>query len=281
MPVWEQIAILGVGLIGGSIGQAVRCRALAKRVVGWGRSSQSLELAKELGAIDEGTSDLAAAVSQASLVIIATPVDRIIEQVKAIQKIAPPSTLITDAGSTKQVIVDALAKSDPQQACFIGSHPLAGGERSGVQAASPDLFVGKCVVVTPTPDSPQHRVAEVCEFWQALGAKTRLMPAAVHDQIVARTSHAPHCVASALAAATPAEHLPLAASGWRDSTRVAAGDAELWTEILKQNSEPVLQALDAVQLKLQDLIEAIREGDWNAVTNLLKEGKERRDALGS
>ena len=281
MPVWEQIAILGVGLIGGSVGQAVRHRALAGRVVGIGRSEQSLELARQLGAIDEVSTDLASAVRESSLIIIATPVDRIIEQVEAIRNFAPPSALVTDAGSTKRVIVEALSKDRSKGACFIGSHPLAGSEKSGVQAASPDLLVGKTVVVTPTEQTPANRVEELCQFWQQLGARTQLMSAEQHDHILARTSHGPHCLASALAAATPAEHLTLAASGWRDTTRIASGDAELWTEILKQNSHAVVEALDAVQLKLQDLIEAIRQGDWQVVTSLLKEGKERRDALGS
>lgn len=281
MPVWEQIAILGVGLIGGSVGQAVRHRALAGRVVGIGRSSESLELARQLGAIDEGSTDLASAVRESSLIIIATPVDRIIEQVEAIRNFAPPSALVTDAGSTKRVIVEALSKDRSNGACFIGSHPLAGSEKSGVQAASPDLLVGKTVVVTPTKQSPANRVEELCQFWQLLGARTQLMSAEQHDHILARTSHGPHCLASALAAATPTEHLTLAASGWRDTTRIASGDAELWTEILKQNSHAVVEALDAVQLKLQDLIEAIRQGDWQVVTSLLKEGKEHRDALGS
>ncbi|MCA9106275.1 MAG: prephenate dehydrogenase/arogenate dehydrogenase family protein [Planctomycetales bacterium] len=278
---WEHIAILGVGLIGGSIGQAVRHRSLAKRVVGLGRSPRQLEIARSLGAIDEGTTDLSHAVTGADLVIIATPVNRIIEQVRAVQQMVEPGALITDAGSTKSDIVRGCGEDRTDRATFIGGHPLAGGERSGVDAASPDLFEKRLVVLTPTPTTPANALARLTSFWRELGANPVEMSAEEHDRILAQTSHVPHCVASALAAATPAELLDFAATGWRDTTRVAAGDVGLWTEILKQNSVPIAEGLDAVRTQLQDMIEALRQCDWDRVTRLLQEGKQRRDALGS
>src|SRR3954469_3517791 len=231
MAEYDTVAIIGVGLIGGSIGLALRERKLAQKIIGIGRRQQSLDAARKVGAIDHGVTNLANGVSQAQLIIVATPVDTIAERVVQASAACPAGALITDAGSTKASIVAAVdaglasRRSGPR---FVGSHPLAGDHRTGPEHARADLFDGRVVVITPTEHTRPAAVTEVSGFWQSLGANVRTMKPGDHDAALALTSHLPHIVAVALAAATRTELLPLTASGWRDTTRVAGGDPELW-----------------------------------------------------
>jgi prephenate dehydrogenase len=231
---YDSIAIIGVGLIGGSIGLAVRERKLAREVIGIGRRESSLNGARLIGAIDRGTTDLSEGVAAAELIIVCTPVDTIVENVALAAAACRPNSLITDAGSTKETIVttiDAALSARRAGSPFVGSHPLAGDHRGGAEHARPDLFEGRTVVVTPTSATRPAAVVEITGFWQSLGARVTTMSPAEHDKALASTSHLPHLVAAALAAATPEKLLPLAASGWRDTTRVAAGDTNLWQPI--------------------------------------------------
>lgn len=282
MPPWDTIAIIGVGLIGGSVGLAVRGRQLARHVVGCGRSPENLELARERGAIDSASATIAAAVEQANLVVICTPVEQIVGHALAAAEHCPPGALITDAGSTKAAIVQELAaKLDGRPASFVGAHPLAGGEKQGAGAADARLFENKLVVVTPAPASRPGDVQAVERFWSLLGARVERMTPEAHDHAVASISHLPHLLAAALAAATPQEHLPLAAAGWSDTTRIASGDAELWTQILRQNRRNVLSALSGVERCLEEFRAALENEDYELLTRLLKAGKNARDAVGS
>ena len=227
MAEYDTVAIVGVGLIGGSIGLALRERRLAQKIVGIGRRQTSLDTARGVGAIDHGVTNLANGVAQAQLIVVATPVDTIAERVMQVSTACPAASLITDAGSTKEMIVSAVdaglaaRRSGPR---FVGSHPLAGDHRTGAEHARADLFDGRTVVITPTEQTRPAAVTEVSGFWESLGANVVNMTPARHDAALAITSHLPHLVASALAAATPTELLPLTASGWRDTTRVAASD---------------------------------------------------------
>jgi prephenate dehydrogenase len=278
---YETIAIVGVGLIGASIGLAVRERKLAGTIVGVGRTKKTLDAAKTLGAIDRATMELAEGVKQAELTIVCTPVERIAEQVRAAAAAAPRGALITDAGSTKEGIVAALADPLPNDAVFIGSHPLAGSEKTGPEAARADLFVGRVVVITPRPSDDAKKVAAVRAFWESLGAKVVEMSAAEHDAAVAVTSHVPHLVASALAASTPAELTNLVAGGWLDTTRIASGDAELWRQILLANRDHSLQALANFEKVLAQLRDALSTRDGDALARILEAGKKIRDTVGS
>ncbi len=188
--------------------------------------------------------------------------------------------LITDVGSTKQSIVEAITCT-PAAASFVGSHPLAGSEKSGVEHARADLFEGKLVVITSDDKSPAAQVHATEKLWQALGARTMQMTPAEHDAALARTSHLPHIVAAALAAATPANLLPLAASGWRDTTRVASGGADLWRQILEENRQPVIKVLEEFAGDVQNWLAALRSGNGKMLEQLLLEGKQKRDALGN
>lgn len=275
------LVIVGVGLIGGSVAAAVRERGLARTIVGVGRHLATLERAEQLGLIDEVASDPATAYPRADMVIVCTPVQSIAEQVLEAAGYVSPHCVLTDAGSTKQAIVERIEAGLPADRLFVGSHPMAGSEKRGPEHAHARLFEGRLVVVTPTPKTDPEAVQRVCEFWQAVGAKTRLMSPEEHDRAVARTSHVPHLVAAALAGSLPKELHSMTATGFRDTTRIAAGDPELWTAILLQNCEAVLDGLASVEEYLRRFRAALNDHDAAALQDLLLEAKRLRDALGS
>ena len=285
MPAWDTVAIVGVGLIGGSIGLALRERKLARQVIGIGRRRESLEQALSRGCITQISTSVPEGVKQAQLVVVCTPVELIPRHVAEAAAAAPAGCLITDAGSTKaQIVAGAealLATRFPSGLPFVGSHPLAGSEKNGADAAAADLFVDRIVVVTPTKSSSSAAVAAIESFWQSLGARVMRMSPAEHDAALARTSHLPHLVASALAAATPDDLLPLTAAGWQDTTRIAAGDAELWRQIFLANRACTLKALADFETVLARLRSALEAADGPLLAELLTEGKRRRDAMGS
>lgn len=277
---FDRAVIVGVGLLGGSIGMALRARKIARKVVGFSPRGNSLAAAITLGAIDQYSNSLADACQGADLAIVCTPVQSIAEFANQCFSLMPSGGLITDVGSTKQSIVEAVALS-PASASFVGSHPLAGSEKSGVDHARADLLNGKLVVITPDRLRPSPLVPVAEQLWQALGARTLQLSPAEHDFALARTSHLPHILAAALAAATPANLLPLAASGWRDTTRVASGGADLWRQILEENRHSVIQVLEEFAGDLQLWLKALRESDGKQLEQLLLEGKQKRDALGN
>ncbi len=278
---WPTVAIVGVGLIGGSLGRALLARKLARRVIGVGRSQASLDAARRTGAITETALD-PAAVAEADLVVVATGVKSIPRLLGVVDEVVRPGTLVTDAGSTKTSIVAAWEKRrKSRRGRFVGSHPLAGSHRRGPEAADAELFTGRVAVVTPATATPPDDVAAIGEFWAAVGATVFLMSPREHDRIVAATSHAPHVMAAAIAAATPPASLPFTAGGWRDTTRIAAGDAELWADILLDNAGPVGTALGRIATAAERILAAVEAGDRRRLITLLSRAKDVRDALGS
>jgi prephenate dehydrogenase len=278
---WPTVAIVGVGLIGGSLGRAVLARKLTRRVIGVGRSQASLDAARRTGAITETALD-PAAVAEADLVVVATGVRSIPRLLEAVDQAVRPGTLVTDAGSTKASIVAAWEKRrKSRRGRFVGSHPLAGSHRRGPEAADAELFTGRVAVVTPATATPPDDVAAIGEFWSAVGATVFVMSPREHDRIVAATSHAPHVMAAAIAAATPPAALPFTAGGWRDTTRIAAGDAELWADILLDNAGPLGTALGRIATAAERILAAVEAGDRRRLITLLSRAKDVRDALGS
>ena len=282
MPTYRKVAIIGVGLIGGSVGLALRQRGLAESVVGIGRRQSSLDRALACKAIDATSTDLQQGVAQAELVIVATPVALVADHVCQALAAAPEDALVTDAGSTKDAICGAVEAQLPSAVCrFVGSHPLAGDHRTGPEHARADLLEGRTVVVTPTASTPAETIAKVEAFWQNLGAQVTQLSPTRHDEALAATSHLPHLVASAVATATPEEWLHLAATGWADTTRVAAGDPDLWTQVLAQNKPAVLEALRRLSEQLEKFETELRDENWSKLQQTLQNGKRIRDALGS
>ncbi|WP_206352390.1 prephenate dehydrogenase [Tautonia rosea] len=270
------VTIVGVGLIGGSIGLALRSRGLATRVIGLGRDRERLDEAERLGTIDEGTTELQRAVDQADIVVVCTPTDRIAEDVRTIATASRSQVLITDAGSTKRRIVEAVERDDRARSLFVGAHPLAGSERRGAIASRADLFEGRVCALTPTNRTPPDLLRLAESFWSSIGCRTVKLDPDLHDQALARTSHLPHIVAAALALSVPAEQLSLAAGAYRDGTRVAASDADLWVAIFLENPEHLQSALEDFQGSLDRFRLALRQGDREQLRSLWMEAKTLR-----
>ena len=266
------VAILGVGLIGGSIGLAVRQRGLANRVIGIGRSRSRLNRALRLGAITESTTSLARGVANADLIVVCTPVDCIVDHVEQVSGF--------DVGSTKESIVAALdgTRSGAQ---FLGSHPLAGNDQGGVSNATADLFQDRTVVVTPTGNTNSAVRRTVIELWKTTGATVVTMSAMQHDRTIAVVSHMPHAVATVLAGTPTAVQRKLAASGFEDTTRIASADPDLWLQIMRDNSAEVLRSLDQFMKNLEEYRSALKRGDYRKLKQYLKRGKQARESLGS
>jgi len=255
------VAIIGVGLIGGSIGMALRSKGLVGRVVGIGRDASRLEEAKDLGAIDAYETELSKGVADAEVAVVCTPVTRIVEDILDAAQFGPHSILVTDAGSTKARIVEGVERDPRGRAGFVGAHPIAGSERQGAAFARSDLFEGRSCVLTPTALTPLDRLERARRFWSGLGCRLYEVDPLGHDERLALTSHLPHAVAAALAASVPVELLPFAAGAYRDGTRVAAADATLWAGIFLENRKPVLDALDDFQANLAEFRAALEAGD--------------------
>jgi prephenate dehydrogenase len=277
----QNVAIVGVGLIGGSIGLALRQRGLAEAVVGIGRRQASLRIARRVGAVTNTTVDLAKGVAEAELIIVCTSVGQIVEHVRQAARHCPEGTLITDAGSTKQTIVAALDEGLPRGCRFLGSHPLAGSEKSGPSHAHADLFEGRVAIVTPTRNTRVEDFETIEDFWKGLGSVVIQMPVEEHDRALALTSHLPHVAAVALAAALPEKYFRLSGTGMLDTTRLAAGDPELWKQILLLNRENVLAAMEQYGATLTALHAALRDGNQDELARILTLAKKKRDALGS
>lgn len=278
---WKSVAVVGVGLIGGSVGLALRKRKLAEEIVGIGRRQESLKLAKQVGAVTKTTIDLAKGVASSELIVVCTPVSQIVAHVTAAAKSCPEGALITDCGSTKAEIVERIGQDLGRGVRYVGSHPLAGSERSGPSEATADLFENRAVVLTPTPETADEDYNTLLDFWTALGARVFEMSPIGHDRAVASTSHIPHALAAALALATPREFFPLAGGGMLDTTRIAAGDPELWQQIFLSNRRNVLLALEPIEEAINSFRTAMIAGDKQALVDFLNRGKRNRDALGS
>lgn len=275
------LAIVGVGLIGGSLAAAVKTRGVARRVIGIGRSPAKLEGAIQRGWLDEATSDLAAAASVADFIVFCTPVDRVVSGVREAAAACRCNTLITDAGSTKAEICEALETGLPPGIEFIGSHPLAGSEKNGYEHSDPHLFANRVCVLTPHARSSDSGLQRLRSFWSLLEARVVEMSPTAHDRAVAEISHFPHLTAAALAATLAPEHRALAARGFRDTTRIASGDPDLWTSIFMCNAEQVGHSLEKFDAILNEYRQALRQRDPVALRKLLEQGKIIRDQLSS
>jgi prephenate dehydrogenase len=281
---WPKITLVGVGLLGGSLGMAIRQRGIAARVAGYVRRAAAIEECLRLGAVDEAGVDLTEAVKGAGLVVLCTPIAQMRPLTEQMLPGLSPGTLVTDVGSVKECVLEELEPLlDRVSAWFIGSHPMAGAEKVGVRSAVPDLFEGATCVVTPTPRCPPDLVEKVKDFWAAVGGKPLVLTAQVHDELVSRSSHLPHVVAAELAHSVldpvwPKEQALLCATGFRDTTRIASGSPEMWRDIVLANRQNLAQALRLFTDDLRALQRALEEPDIPAITGFLERAKQRRDA---
>jgi len=273
MKTLKKVAVLGVGLLGGSVALCLKRRKLARQVAGHFRNPKKIRPAVRAGIIDRGTTDLAEAVAGADVVVICTPVSDIVRKLGLLKRYAGPRTLITDTGSTKACVVRAAGRLN-----FVGAHPLAGSEQSGAAAARADLFQKSVCIVTPKRKSAAWKKAVA--FWSALGCRVFTMKADRHDLIVSRTSHLPHLAAFALMAAVPRETLPFAAGGLKDTTRIALSSPALWTDIFLANRREVLKALVSYERALAHLRSAIRGRRRTRLAHLLTASQRKRQSAG-
>lgn len=273
----ETVAIVGVGLLGGSIALGAKSRGFVSRVIGIGRNRERLAAARDAGIVDEISTDFDAA-AKASLTFVCTPVDRIARDVLQLLDIAP-AMLITDVGSVKGAICQRLQDDNRARQSFVGSHPLAGSERQGWEAASADLFENRHCVVTPWDDSDPRAVERIVSFWERLGMQVHTVDATTHDRLLALTSHLPHAVAAALAALLSPEDDPFAATGFRDTTRIAMGDPGLWTPIFLQNRGAILAQIDEFAASLTALRDYLEREDTEGLTAFLTKAQANRTRL--
>ncbi|MEZ6039099.1 MAG: prephenate dehydrogenase/arogenate dehydrogenase family protein [Planctomycetaceae bacterium] len=275
----SSVVVIGVGLIGGSIAAAIRQRFPTCRIMGIGRSRDRLVAAQAAGLIDHFDVRIAAeSFPSGSLSVVCLPVDRIAASVREILCLADDQSVVTDAGSVKQLIYDQLHEVPAAFDRFVGSHPIAGAEQSGFEHAQPNLFDDRMCVVTPE-SGPDKVVERVCRFWRMLGCNVAKMSATVHDQILAHTSHLPHLLAAVSASAVTAEELKYTGTGFRDTTRVAAGSSELWTTILLGNRGSVLDSIRTASKILIEFENAIEKNDSDALRTLLSDAAKLRQML--
>jgi prephenate dehydrogenase len=280
---WNKITIVGVGLLGGSLGMAVRSRRLANQVAGFVRRAASVKECKRAQAVDVATLDLNVAVAGADLIILCTP----LAQMRSLVKLMLPSlkrgAIVTDVGSVKgSVVKEICGLVRKAGGHFVGSHPMAGAEKTGVSAARADLFVNAACIVTPTRRTNKAALTNVGQFWKAVGCKVLTLPPETHDLLVSRSSHMPHVVAAALAnfvlaPTNPKQQAALCASGFRDTTRIASGSPEMWRDIALANRKQLRIALDDFVRDLQQVQAILRRGKTDEITTFFDTAKRRRD----
>ena len=281
---FEKITLVGVGLLGGSLGLAVRQRRLAGRVEGYVRRAASVIECEKIGVVDRATDDLAAAVKDADLVVLCTPLAQMRRLTEQFLPSLKRGAIVTDVGSVKASVVAELESLVASTgAHFVGGHPMAGAEKVGSSAARADLFEDAVCVITPTAKSSSEAVRRVEEFWKSLGARPLRLAPEAHDDLVARSSHLPHVVAAELAnyilsPVHPKEQAQLCAGGFRDSTRIASGSPEMWRDIALANRVNLDRVLGVFIEDLQEFQHALEHGDAKAVEEFFVKAKQRRDA---
>ncbi|MDA7915803.1 prephenate dehydrogenase/arogenate dehydrogenase family protein [Verrucomicrobia bacterium] len=280
---FNKIGIIGMGLLGGSLGLAAKQRNVASRVACYVRRESAIEEVLDAGAADEASMNLEEVVSNADLIILCTPLGQMVSLAEQIIPFLKSGAIVTDVGSAKQRVDSSLTPLfGKSHASFIGSHPMAGGEKTGVAAAREDLFQDATCAICPGPASPKLATESLTRFWEKLGTSVLSMTPGAHDKAVSRISHLPHAVASAMACLgldsnAPSIQRSLCATGFADLTRVASGSPEMWHDISIQNREHLADATDALIELLKQFSDQLRANDSNAIQALFERAKELRD----
>jgi prephenate dehydrogenase len=286
--VFQQVTIIGVGLLGGSLGLVLKERGIAKTVVGIGRRRPNLELAVQLGAIDHFTSEPQDAIRDSDFIVLATPVDTYASQVQNWGQFVPSGAIVSDVGSVKGQLVVDLETALPSTAYFVGAHPIAGKEKSGVAHATSTLFDGARCIVTPTPLTNNEALARVRGLWEKAGSEVVSMDPMVHDWVLGAVSHLPHIAAFSLMHALQdlQEHTPEALNlmdfsggGLRDTTRIAASSPEMWRDICLANRENLVKMIDQYIIRLQAFKQLLNDRDGSGLTQTIEQAKTLREGL--
>ena len=279
----EEITIIGAGLLGGSLGLAIRQRQLSVKVRAFVRRPESVAECQRLGVAHVATQNMKEAVSRADLVILCTPLSQMRELALQMRPFLKPGAVVTDVGSVKAGVAQELEPLLREvRAWFVGSHPMAGSEKTGLAAARADLFNNAICLVTPTPQSPAAAVGAVQDFWKALGGCPVRMTPEMHDDLVSRSSHLPHVVAAELAnyvlsPAHPREQALVCASGFRDTTRIAASSPEMWRDVALANRKNLSRVLGVFIEDLQEFKLALEREDVQAIEEFFTKARQRRE----
>ncbi len=285
---FSHVAIIGVGLIGGSLGMILKQRGLADSVVGIGRSLENLKTAVELRAIDRYVTEPRDGIRGADLVVLATPVDTYERHLKEWAADLSPGAIVTDVGSVKGPLVAQAEALMPDRVRFVGGHPIAGKEKTGVAAGSPDLFKGARCILTPTAKTDAEALSLMTRLWETAGSVVLTMDPFVHDQVLGAVSHLPHVAAFALINAlsdfgdrhTPTlDLLSYSGGGLRDTTRIAASSPEMWRDIFLWNRKNVVELIETYERQLQHLKHLITSGDGPGIERELERAKRTRQRL--
>ncbi len=282
---FKQMTVCGVGLIGGSLAMLAKRHRLVETTVGLGRTQANLDLALERRLVDSATRDVAEAARGADLVVLAVPIVTMPSLLAAMVPHLPPAAVVTDVGSVKGWVVRELESLLGPRMALVATHPVAGKETTGAAAADPELFVDRRVIVTPSARTTPSALAKVEELWRATGARVERMEPELHDQILARASHLPQIVASALAAALAEERVggrlavEFGAGGLRDTTRLAMSSAEMWRDICLTNRDAMLSAAQLFRATFAEFERAIEAGDEETLTRLFERGRAMRERL--
>ena len=279
----KQLTVFGVGLIGGSLAMALRRAGVCDKIVGCSRSASHLQRAVELGVIDEFALDPAAAVKSADIILLAVPLGAMEGILREIANAIPPGAIVTDAGSSKASVVAAADRAfGTVPEYFVPAHPIAGREKSGVDAAVPDLFIEHKVILTPLESTSQDAIDRVTKMWESAGAEVRFLGIEQHDLVLAATSHLPHVLAyglvDTLAETDYVEEIfQFAAGGFRDVSRTASSDPVMWRDICLENKAAILDVLESFQNNLAELRSSIERSDGQALLKTFAHAKTIRD----
>lgn len=279
---YAQLTVLAPGLLGGSVACAARARGVARRIHAWSRRPETRASLRQVDWCDAVHDTPEAAVAGSDLVIVTAPVERIVPLIAQVARALAPAALVTDVGSVKTAICRGAANALAGRGRFVGSHPMAGSDRTGHAHADAELFRGRPCFITPTAESDSRAVEEIAAFWRTLGAEVIRETPEEHDTIVAHISHLPHVLASVLCsllAQCDPRWRDLAGPGLRDTTRIAASDAELWRGILEENRREVLSAIDRLQEELAAMRAALADERFSAVQEILERGRAYREGL--
>ena len=281
---FENIAIIGVGLIGGSLARALKRASLCKSITGYARRESTLQKAVELGVIDRYSLDVREAVAGADVIVLATPLATTETLLHKISDGLKPGCIITDVGSAKGVVVDAARKvlTEDRFPCFVPAHPIAGTEKSGVEASFAELFEQRVVIITPVAETDHGARDMIAEMWERVGATVVELSVEHHDEVLAATSHLPHILVytliDCLARMQDREEIfAYAAGGFADFTRVASSSPEMWRDICLTNDTPIIAVLDRFEQHLQAVRQAITEGEGDRLLDIFSRARQSRD----
>lgn len=276
MRLFDKVAIVGTGLIGGSMALAIKKKGLAREIVGVSRHKNTLLLAKKSGAIDKGSQHLSI-IQDADLVVLATPVNTILNLADIISKFISRECIVTDVGSTKQEIVSQLSKIFPN---YVGSHPLAGSEKRGIKNAYSGMFEDSLCILTPAKNTNPKALRKIKILWNQLGAKVINLEPDTHDRILSFVSHLPHALAFSLIDIIPPRYLKFGANSLKDTTRISVSDSQLWADIFLSNPKNIVRAIELFQKNLSRIKSAINKKNKKILVKILEDAKKKREILG-